>query len=243
MEYRIYDWTEELDQYSRHQEFPCFEAFSYAWGAQEAIDTVTVVGVDENRDCYLRVRPNVLQMLRHLRGTDRRRLWIDALCINQSDVFEKELQVALMGEIYSAAEQVLIWIGTEDDEIVWVRGPNPRTTFDYTEHLLGRAWFHRRWTIQEVVKSRKATVICGNDTLAFEDFVTRATSLEQARLTVKQSEALVRLRNIVLLRNSTTRSYFERPIMQLMVDFHAAQCSDGRDRSYALLGLSTSPSP
>jgi hypothetical protein len=35
-------------------------------------------------------------------------LWIDALCINQSDIEEKQHQVALMGRIFESAENVLV---------------------------------------------------------------------------------------------------------------------------------------
>jgi Heterokaryon incompatibility protein (HET) len=38
-------------------------------------------------------------------------VWIDSLCINQDDMDEKSLQVRLMGEIYSKAQQVLICLG------------------------------------------------------------------------------------------------------------------------------------
>lgn len=50
--------------------------------------------------------------LRRLRLPDRQRLiWIDAICINQADIEERGSQVGIMGEIYSKAEQVLIWVG------------------------------------------------------------------------------------------------------------------------------------
>lgn len=38
-------------------------------------------------------------------------LWIDALCINQSDPVEKAYQVRLMGKVYSLADTVIIWLG------------------------------------------------------------------------------------------------------------------------------------
>ncbi|KUJ23875.1 HET-domain-containing protein [Mollisia scopiformis] len=41
-------------------------------------------------------------------------IWIDALCINQSDVSEKSSQVQLMGRIYSQSLHVLVWLGGAD---------------------------------------------------------------------------------------------------------------------------------
>jgi hypothetical protein len=49
--------------------------------------------------------------LRTLRYEDRARvLWIDALCINQHDIAEKSGQVQEMGNIYSCADGVVIWL-------------------------------------------------------------------------------------------------------------------------------------
>ena len=44
-----------------------------------------------------------------------RTLWIDAICINQSDDVEKSQQVQLMRGIYATADHVLIWTGEEDE--------------------------------------------------------------------------------------------------------------------------------
>lgn len=41
-------------------------------------------------------------------------LWIDALCIDQSDLDERAQQVALMGDIYKKAKSCLIWLGDRD---------------------------------------------------------------------------------------------------------------------------------
>ncbi|KAJ3955435.1 hypothetical protein N0V92_008036 [Colletotrichum tropicale] len=53
-----------------------------------------------------------LRQVRHT--TKQRHLWVDALCMNQHDKFEKSSQVNIMGEIYSQAEQVLICFGDDD---------------------------------------------------------------------------------------------------------------------------------
>ena len=58
------------------------------------------------------VRKNLYEFLAHARLEGwNRHLWIDALCINQNDNVEKSGQVALIGEIYSRASQVLVWLG------------------------------------------------------------------------------------------------------------------------------------
>ena len=50
--------------------------------------------------------------LRQLRQHDQeRRLWIDAICINQEDNEEKSAPVALMRKVYSNAQRVVVWLG------------------------------------------------------------------------------------------------------------------------------------
>ena len=52
--------------------------------------------------------------LTYIRRPDSARLvWVDAICINQSDDDEKSSQVAIMRHIYSAAQSTLIWLGEE----------------------------------------------------------------------------------------------------------------------------------
>lgn len=42
-------------------------------------------------------------------------LWVDALCINQNDILERNSQVSMMRTIYSRARMVLIWLGESED--------------------------------------------------------------------------------------------------------------------------------
>jgi hypothetical protein len=59
----------------------------------------------------LSITENLHSALRQLRQTENHRiLWVDAVCINQSDDVEKGRQVALMGEIYKRASSVLVWL-------------------------------------------------------------------------------------------------------------------------------------
>lgn len=46
----------------------------------------------------------------------RSRLWIDALCINQMDLAEKQQQIPRMKEIYGRADRVLVWLGENSSE-------------------------------------------------------------------------------------------------------------------------------
>jgi hypothetical protein len=76
------------------------------------------------------VRSNVVEMLRYLRRcTAERYLWIDAICINQTDASEKGTQVGMMRDIYAYASRVLVWLGpqshaTPEPDILYGTNPN-----------------------------------------------------------------------------------------------------------------------
>jgi hypothetical protein len=49
-------------------------------------------------------------------GQDRASyIWIDAICINQDDISERNSQVKIMDQIYSNAQMTIIWLGRDDE--------------------------------------------------------------------------------------------------------------------------------
>ncbi len=65
----------------------------------------------------LLVTANCEAALRELRDpTETTKLWIDSICIDQrrDAVAERNIQVALMGQIYKCAKNVVVWLGQSD---------------------------------------------------------------------------------------------------------------------------------
>jgi hypothetical protein len=94
-----------------------YEALSYTWGGTELSNSVQIDGKS------LGVTHNLYLALQHLRSEDEDRiLWIDAMCIDQSDLKERGHQVAQMGQIYSRAERVVIWLGPSTEDIDFLLG-------------------------------------------------------------------------------------------------------------------------
>jgi hypothetical protein len=95
-----------------------FEAISYTWGAAQPLSDVRVVDA-QSSSTYVgtcSVGPNLLEILFHLRRLDTvRALWIDAICINQNDPFEKGEQVRRMYDIFKSADRTVIWLGQASD--------------------------------------------------------------------------------------------------------------------------------
>lgn len=94
---------------------PHYEALSYAWGSDQTPHHLIVDG----GQCRTRlpVTDSLMTALRHLRRpNESRKLWIDAVCINQSNSVELGSQVRRMGLIYKLAYRVVVWLGPQSDD-------------------------------------------------------------------------------------------------------------------------------
>jgi hypothetical protein len=80
---------------AEYDKIPPYEALSYEWGPSSGHDVEIYVN-----GLSFHVR-NLYDALMHLQNEKDRCLWVDALCINQKDVSERNYQVNQMGRIYS----------------------------------------------------------------------------------------------------------------------------------------------
>ena len=102
-----------------------YDALSYTWGdpclgqraeSQSCWETSSVYCILVDGHC-LSITRNLYDVLCRLRKLKiYGPLWIDSICINQQDVDERGAQVAIMADIYTSAQQVLIWLGEEDPD-------------------------------------------------------------------------------------------------------------------------------
>lgn len=150
-----------------------YEALSYTWGKGELERTVSCNGID------FPISETLFQALRALRRSrdHDRYLWIDALCINQTDKKEKSEQVWNMLQIYQQATKVIAWLDStvHDDlkQLVTAAGAissniSPETVFDVDalcsalSYLYKRPWFKRIWIQQEIYAARRLVMQCGD---------------------------------------------------------------------------------
>ena len=84
-----------------------FDALSYSCGPLILSCSITINGAPG-----FRITQNLWNALQRVRKTDSdRRIWIDAVCIDQEDEREKSSQVRHMHAVYSRAEEVCIYWG------------------------------------------------------------------------------------------------------------------------------------
>lgn len=181
-----------------------YEALSWTWG-DETPESYPVLHIEDgDAKSELDVQPNIYDALKQLRlQSDKRSLWIDAVCIEQHKDREKNLQVAMMADIYSHAQNVCIWLGSQDESSdqaldfisnqVSDIGKFEEITSDAFAKewvalgaLMIRPWFSRRWVVQEIALARNATVHCGDRMVNWREFETAVALFERDAATISK---------------------------------------------------------
>lgn len=112
--------------------------------------------------------------------------------------------------------------------------------------LLDRPWWRRVWIIQEAVLARQVKLICGTETIEWDDLdkIPQGGTLSKNKITAfgyridplfswpdASYQAISRLRSTKLSQGNRASIY------DLLYDFRSSECTDPRDRIYAFLGL------
>jgi hypothetical protein len=164
-----------------------YEALSWCWGSAPP---KPYVNIRKNGRVFAKfISPDLHAALRALRYRQQDRyLWIDAICINQTNFPEKNHQVEMMSAIYGRAESVCIWLGESDssskmalkfirDEVLKLQNfdelcesKEASRKWSALLDLMQRPWFSRRWVVQEIALARKAKIYCGPDEISWKEF-------------------------------------------------------------------------
>lgn len=138
-------------------------------------------------------------------------LWVDALCINQRDLSERNAQLSMMGSIYRNATSVFAWLG-------WPHGWDPEMAFAFITKEYFRlfenstdigAWWERRkfneqiqmvltmcrcrywsrrWILQEILLAWEIWLHCGENELSWLWFTRFLRQLELFRELASQQQ-------------------------------------------------------
>jgi hypothetical protein len=144
---------------------PHYDALSYVWGREQSPTPALVNGRS------VTITSNLDIALRYFRDEqDEKTLWVDAVCINQRDNVEKGPQVQMMGQVYSKAGRVLVWLGPASDgsdellerirQGVTEEDISDATLQSSSLSMLGRPWFTRIWVQQEIALAAEDPIMC-----------------------------------------------------------------------------------
>ena len=154
-------------------ELAAFDALSYSWDSPELSRPIECDGQRffVTRSCE--------SAMRHLRHQDIEcTLWIDVICIDQSNDDEKSVQVGLMGDVYRLATNVFIWLGEDEDpdgggladlkalfdaqrdgiDLEIGRDDNTKR-FETLNKMMKHKWWTRMWTFQEFIVAKNPVFV------------------------------------------------------------------------------------
>lgn len=266
---------------------PEYEALSYTWGSAKRRACVYIQ--EAEGESTLSITQNLAEALQELRYEDKpRTLWIDAICVDQSNIPERGHQVIRMADIYPQASRVVIWLGPErhdsalvmreldalgstvevdwgvvqikplsgDDYEQWSNEPLPfmkdrkmlasiqnslyqslkeQRMFVSLGSLLYRSWFTRLWIWQEIrLAGRNAQILCGGKSMLWDTF-------RNAMMCLSDKRQLLPSHLAIGIQQLTEICNYTHPLGNLdflLCSTRYSQCSDERDRIYAVLNLS-----
>ena len=169
-----------------------YVALSYVCGTDLPSHSIWIDGVT------FKVRENLYYFLAYARRfyADKP-LWVDAICINQEDLDEKNYQVRMMSRIYKNAD-IVIWLGDGYDgpislfkelaalfvseneftsskksmtEGLLPIGERGSSFWRALEDVLYHVYWSRCWCLQEWLLARNLCFVQGEDSVEFEDFL------------------------------------------------------------------------
>jgi hypothetical protein len=233
---------------------PPYTAASYTWGDGEASEVIYLNGR------AFHVRRNLWSCLYYLslgaQYAAWKYLWVDAICIDQTDDAERSAQVRLMDQTYRDAACVSVWLGlvTLPEEY---RSGSPKHLpiktveadgFDWTDSiadLANRPYWSRFWVIQEFLLGRNVEICCSDNRIDWLEFQTRLCN--EARIEQFSDEYDSNPRNdipgsygalpLIMGRHPDKHPETLQPLHNLLINHRRSKCKDPRDRVFALLGL------
>jgi hypothetical protein len=228
------------------------------WGSEENPYNLLVDGKSFS------VRRNLYEFLLIARERRWRTwFWIDAICIDRSNIEERNHQVRQMASIYHSAFHVIIWAGPISNANAvaqmirlgkLIPNRSAYSCFQGTEPILFRCLLRKRtqvlgelaameywsrlWIVQEITLARRAFVVLDSRLIPWERF--RSTIWEIYKTDLGYDDA----RNYELpvhhFINLIRTSLFSRVcINDLLVKHKSSKCADRRDGVYGLLGLAS----
>lgn len=227
-----------------------YRCLSYTWGDQTEKYSILVNGrqMEVGRNLYTFLELAQLKF-------PAKSLWIDAICINQSDFEEKSLQVQRMGIIFSRALEVVIWLGNEQvigklfDLVLQPQNVLNDHIHDYGfEHLdlaleefSNHPYWSRAWITQEIMLAERLILLCGVFEIGvhtLEMYLNDLWHRKWGHLPDEKEDITGSAGRIMTIFITLIRKRkMPEEIWELVQDRKDTQCKDPRDRLYSLLAV------
>lgn len=222
-------------------ESPEYIALSYSWGDQGDTRPILLDGH------VTQVTASLEGALKELVAREVKVVWVDALCIDQENDYEKVYQLRQMETIFSKASKVIAWLGPAADESdnAMRALASMHEVDDVDLHgaaivrLLERRYWERVWIIQELAKATSVEIWCGTHMLAWDTFIKGfETWWSASKLPVDGLDhAILSLKYFCEAETESRRGAARMLLSTAMVRTLHTKASLQRDRVYALIGM------
>jgi hypothetical protein len=237
-------------------------ALSYTWGSLPDRQNISVGGK------IISCTPNLYSALQHLRRrSEDLILWVDAICIDQNNLEERNQQVGIMRYIYKNASRVVVWLGpasedrihalelvseldkhSHDGAYIEKKIANPESLEDFYAlcRLFDLDYWKRVWVVQEVFSAKAIVVYCGSYTIPWQNLVSVQKMLSENY----DAQLGVIFRDHPAMRGYITWHgphalrlvYGDLPadspdLFEIVLKHASKQASDPRDKIYAFVGI------
>lgn len=223
---------------------PSYEAVSYCWGGDDGDYTKSEFIIIGGR--LFPITKNCAAVLRQIRKKNTKRvIWIDSLCINQNDVNERSVQVSQMGQIFSGARKVHIYLGNNVDNRTVSKAfyvlESMQDLHEFSmrlrkakmsiKALFTQTYFSRMWIIQEVLLARSAELHWGTATIPWQTFSEgHLKELEKSGIDSCIPEWM-------RIRATTNNFRSSETLGDLLFSAMGSTASNDRDKVYGIYGL------
>ena len=245
-----------------------YYAVSYAWGPPVLTHKLY------SAEGFIQVTENLWEALRRYRDEDETiTLWVDAVCIDQTNIQERAQQVVLMRSIYSESKRVLIWLGLES--------PSDRSAFEFitrvincfyestpdrdalsdkiipilnneyqdaVTELFAKSWFSRVWTFQEIICAAEAALTSGSLVIEFEDVQSFCIIWVVVKLVPwlksnASQRALSQVASLHATRDHLSEQSAVNSLFQIVKRTRTRLATDPKDKIYGLVALASDINP
>ncbi|KAJ8107009.1 hypothetical protein OPT61_g9161 [Boeremia exigua] len=227
-----------------------YNCLSYRWGSPVPAYNILINGKRHHVGC------NLFKFLKTFRESPsnwtQEYLWIDAICIAQADLVERNHQVAQMGNIYRNAQVVYIWLGDGAFLAPIIRSiKNWRhptiedlatvQSSQISEYLFNNEYWSRAWITQEISLASQAIVLLDNEPIDFSDLISSLESFSLLESGPYKFSAFSQHVKDGLSRSLDGASRSGNPpaesLLSLLSRFRNKRCFVPQDRVFSLLSL------
>jgi hypothetical protein len=173
-------------------------------------------------------------------------LWIDQICIDQSDVEDKSNQVAMMQAIYSKARKVVTWLGLEavDDAYAMqaITNGEDRMSIWWEDNaramravvaFFAKPYWSRLWIIQEILLAQDLELWCGELTLQWSTVI-KLFHRHRRTFDFARTEEGTTISSCVRRLAMDSNYKPHRSIAESLSVYLENECFDPRDKVYGL---------